>query len=79
MNLTTDVVIIGAGVIGCAIAFEMSKNGYASINVDKLGSAGLGSTSNSCAIIRYSYSTLEGVAMAYESKFYWENWPDISK
>jgi sarcosine oxidase subunit beta len=76
MNLTTDVVIIGAGVIGCAIAFEMSKNGYASINVDKLGSAGLGSTSNSCAIIRYSYSTLEGVAMAYESKFYWENWPD---
>ena len=54
----SDVVIIGAGIIGCAIAFEMSKQGYRTINVDRLNAPGAGSTANSCAIIRYSYSTL---------------------
>ncbi len=71
-----DAVVIGAGVIGAAIAFELSKRGYRTVSVDKLPAAGYGPTSASCAIIRFTYSTRDGVAMAYEGSFYWKNWAD---
>ena len=69
-----DQIIIGAGITGVSIAFELSKKGYKTLVVDKLPAAGLGSTSSTCAIIRTHYSTLEGTAVAYESSFYWKNW-----
>jgi sarcosine oxidase subunit beta len=71
-----DAVIIGAGIIGASIAFELAKKGYKTLNVDKLGAAGAGSTVNTCAIIRTHYSTLEGTAIAYESYLHWKKWPD---
>lgn len=71
-----DAVIIGAGVIGANIGFELAKAGYRTLNVDKLPAAGYGSTANSCAIIRCHYSTRAGVTMAYEGVFYWREWAD---
>ena len=76
MNKKYDAIIIGAGVIGAAIAFELAKKGYKTLNVDKLPSAGYGSTSGSCAIIRLHYSTPDGVATAREGYYYWINWPE---
>ena len=76
MNRKADAIIIGAGVIGCAIAFEMAKRGFQTLNVDKLPTAGFGPTSNSCAIIRAHYSTFEGTAFAYDNFWYWQNWQD---
>ncbi|MGH2522518.1 MAG: FAD-dependent oxidoreductase, partial [Anaerolineales bacterium] len=73
---TSDVVIIGAGVIGCAVGFELAKRGYQVLQVDKNPEAGFGSTSNSCAIVRAHYSTYQGVAMAYECFHYWKDWPN---
>ena len=69
-----DVIIIGAGIIGANIGFELSKAGYKTLNVDKLPAAGYGSTANSCAIVRTHYSTWPGVAMAYEGFHYWKDW-----
>jgi sarcosine oxidase subunit beta len=69
-----DAVIIGAGIIGAAIALELSRKGWKTLNVDKLPAAGYGSTSNSCAIIRTHYSTFDGAALAYEGYFYWKDW-----
>jgi sarcosine oxidase subunit beta len=71
-----DVAIIGAGVIGAALALELSMRGYRTINIDKLPAAGYGPTSNSCSIVRAHYSTWDGVALAWENFFYWENWGD---
>ena len=71
-----DAVIIGAGIIGAATAFELSKLGWHTLNVDRLPAAGYGSTSNSCAIIRTYYSTFEGCAMAFEGYHLWKNWAD---
>jgi sarcosine oxidase subunit beta len=71
-----DAVIIGAGVIGAAIAFELAARGYRTLNVDRLPAAGYGPTSNSCSIIRAHYSSREGVAMAYEGFSYWQNWSE---
>jgi sarcosine oxidase subunit beta len=70
-----DAIIIGAGIIGCCVAFELAKKGYKTLNVDKLPAAGYGSTSGSCAIIRFHYSTPDGVALAREGYFYWLDWP----
>ena len=71
-----DVVIIGAGVIGAAVALELSRKGQKTVNVDKLPAAGYGPTSNSCSIVRAHYSSLDGVAMAYEGFHYWQGWGD---
>ena len=76
MNKTADAIIVGAGVIGSAVAFELAKRGYKTLNIDKLPTSGYGSTSNSCAIVRAHYSTWDGVAMAYEGFFYWDAWDD---
>jgi sarcosine oxidase subunit beta len=74
MNDRYDAVIIGAGVIGAAIAFEMAKKGYRTLNVDKLPAAGEGSTGSTCAIVRTHYSTWDGTALAYESFLHWKDW-----
>ena len=69
-----DVIIIGAGIIGAAIALEMARDSKKVLVLDKLPAAGYGSTSNSCAIIRTYYSTLDGTALAYEGYHYWRDW-----
>ena len=74
MTLKYDAIIIGAGVIGAPIAFELAKIGYKTLSVDKLADAGEGSTAGSCAIVRAHYSTEDGVAMAYEGFKYWLDW-----
>lgn len=70
-----DAIIIGAGIIGAAVGMELARKGYRTVNIDRLPAAGYGSTSNSCAIIRTYYSTLEGCAMAFEGYHYWRDWP----
>ncbi len=74
MSRDYDVIIIGAGIIGCCTAFELAKRGHRTLNVDRLHGAGYGSTAASCAIIRFHYSTPHGVALARESYFYWIDW-----
>ena len=74
MNKKVDAIIIGAGVIGSPIAYELTKKGYKTLTVDKMSDAGEGSTAGSCAIVRAHYSTVDGVAMAYEGFKYWLEW-----
>ena len=73
--MSYDAIVIGAGIIGACTAYELSKRGCRTLNVDKLPAAGYGSTGSSCAIIRTHYSTLDGSALAYEGYFYWADWP----
>ena len=40
-----DAVIIGAGVIGNAVAFELSKQGFKTLNIDRNNVSGYGSVS----------------------------------
>ena len=70
-----DAIIIGAGVIGAAIAHELAGRGWKTLTVDKAASAGAGSTINSCAIVRFSYSSVEGTNLAWEGMHYWKDWP----
>jgi len=74
---STDVVIIGGGVMGASIALELSKNGRKVVVIDKGGAPGAGSTSASSAIIRFTYSNFNTILMAWEAAQYWYNWSDF--
>ena len=74
MTTTTDAIIIGAGVIGTAIALELNRQGKKTISIDRNPASGYGPTSASCAVIRVHYSTLDGTAFAYEGYHYWREW-----
>ena len=76
VSLTCDVVVVGAGVIGCSIALELARTGTAVVVVDKAGAPGQGSTSASSAIVRFNYSTYDGVALSWEAGRCWEHWAD---
>jgi len=73
-HLSADAVVIGAGIIGTAVALELSRSGRRTFCVDRAPKAGYGSTSSSCAIIRVHYSTVEGTAFAFDAYHDWENW-----
>ena len=73
---TADAVVIGAGVIGSSIALALGRRGWRVVVVDKAGGPGHGSTSASSAIVRFNYSTRDGVALSWESKHCWEQWTD---
>lgn len=76
MGLTADAVVVGAGVIGASTALELARTGRRVLVVDKLAGPGQGSTSASSAIVRFNYSTFDGIAAAWESKHHWDNWAD---
>jgi glycine/D-amino acid oxidase-like deaminating enzyme len=69
-----DAVVVGAGVIGSAIALELARAGRRVVVVDRAGGAGLGSTSASSAVVRYNFSTLAGVTAAWEARACWSSW-----
>jgi sarcosine oxidase, subunit beta len=64
-------VVIGAGVIGSAVAFELARRGRSVVCVDSGPGPGMGSTSASSAIIRFHYSTPEAVLTAWEAAAQW--------
>ncbi|MEX2628446.1 MAG: FAD-dependent oxidoreductase [Tistlia sp.] len=74
MTESYDAIVVGAGVIGAAVGLELARKGWRTLNLDRLPTAGYGSTSGSCAIIRTHYSTVAGAALAYEGYFYWKDW-----
>ena len=71
-----DAIIIGTGVIGAAVAFEMAKAGWKTLSLDRNAQVGHGSTAGSCAIIRMHYSTIDGTAFAWEGYHYWRDWAE---
>lgn len=55
MGRSHDVIIIGAGVMGCAAAWELARRGLTVLVLEK-GSIGMGATGRSSAIVRQHYS-----------------------
>ncbi|HEX8306341.1 MAG TPA: FAD-dependent oxidoreductase [Jatrophihabitans sp.] len=72
---TADVVVIGAGILGSAIAFELARDGRQVTVVDQGSTAGAGSTMDSSAIIRCHYTAPAAVAAARDCYFDWIDWP----
>lgn len=75
--LTSDVLVIGCGVLGASIALAASKEGKSVTVVDELKSAGFGSTSASAGIVRVHAGDVESSLLAWEGTRYWETWRDF--
>jgi sarcosine oxidase, subunit beta len=73
---TADAVVVGAGVIGAATALELARAGRQVVVVDRLAGPGQGSTGASSAVVRFNYSTIDGIAASWEARHYWQNWAD---
>jgi sarcosine oxidase subunit beta len=68
--------VVGAGVIGASTAFELAKTGRRVVVVDQLPGPGQGSTGASSAVVRFNYSTFDGIATAWEAHHHWLHWAD---
>jgi sarcosine oxidase subunit beta len=70
----TDVIVVGAGVVGASTAFHLAERGIDTLVVDREGPAG-GSTARSGALIRAHYPTALEADLAWESiTDYFEVW-----
>src|SRR5215831_199206 len=76
MATTTDVLVVGGGVIGCSIAFHLARRRVGRIVLLEKAYLGAGSSGKSGAIIRQHYSNALTVAMARQSLAVFENFPD---
>ena len=72
--ITTDVLVIGAGVIGSAVALECARRWASVTVVDTRGGPGYGSTSASSAMVRYHYHHFPEAALAWEAGARWQEW-----
>jgi len=75
MTQSSDVIIIGAGVIGCATAFHLAQRGISVVVLEK-DAVGAGGTGRSSAIIRTHYSNELTARMALHSLRVFQNWGD---
>lgn len=71
-----DVVVIGAGVIGSSVAFQLAQLGAKNVLVLDRGTIGAGTTSQSSGILRTHYSVKENVELAQKS---WAVFNDFSR
>jgi sarcosine oxidase, subunit beta len=69
-----DAVVVGAGIIGCAISLELGRAGWRVLCADAGPAAGTGSTGASSAIVRFHYTEAEATAVAWDSYADWANW-----
>ncbi|MDN6604131.1 FAD-dependent oxidoreductase [Brevibacterium sp.] len=76
-GMKAKAVIVGSGVMGASIAFSLAKRGYAVAVVDKKSGPAQGSTGATSAIVRFTYSLRDTIALAWESKHLWENLRDL--
>lgn len=74
--MSASAIVVGSGVMGASIAFSLARRGYAVTVVDKKSGPAQGSTGATSAIVRFTYSLRDSIALAWESKHLWENLRD---
>jgi glycine/D-amino acid oxidase-like deaminating enzyme len=76
---TADVVIIGGGIMGMSIAYQVARRSAMSVVVLERGAGlGGGSTGGSSAITRQRYSKAESVRIARDGNVVWRNWSEYT-
>ena len=75
---STDIVVVGAGVIGLSVAYQLALRTSARIRVLEKGAGlGEGSTGASSAVCRFRYSRNEMVELAKDGIRAYQNWGDF--
>jgi sarcosine oxidase subunit beta len=76
--MTADVIIIGAGVIGAAAAFQLSLLGAGDVLVVDRATAGSGMSCRSSALVRMHYTFPPEVELAVRSDAMFAAWPELT-
>jgi sarcosine oxidase, subunit beta len=71
-----DVIVVGAGVVGCSLAFHLARADARVIVFDK-GNICTGMSARSGALIRMHYTFAPEVELAWKSLSYFSNWRQI--
>ncbi len=74
---TADIIIIGGGLFGCSIAYNLVKNGAKKVVLLERKAICSGGTAKSCAIVRTHYSIRTNMIHAVESLKIFANFPEI--
>ncbi len=74
---TADIVILGAGVMGASIAFQLAQRRAGKIVVIDKGHVARGGSGRSSALVRMHYSYPPEVQLALVSLRMFENWRDV--
>ncbi len=76
---TVDVVIVGGGIMGMSIAYQIARRSSISVVVLEKGAGlGEGSTGGSSAITRQRYSKVESIRVARDGNVIWRNWSEYT-
>lgn len=73
MNETYDAIVIGAGVIGASIAYNLSERGLRVLILERQ-SVGVGATGASSGLVRMHYDLEVDSALAWQSFHFFKNW-----
>ncbi|MCC6944628.1 MAG: FAD-binding oxidoreductase [Thermomicrobiales bacterium] len=76
MKQTAEVVIVGAGIMGCAIAYSLAERGVKDIVVLERDEIGRGATADAAGGIRQQFSTETNVRLATWSVRVWEHFAE---
>jgi sarcosine oxidase subunit beta len=71
-----QIVIVGAGVVGCSLAFHLARAG-ARVRVFDKGQICAGMSARSGALVRMHYTFAPEAALAWESFQYFQNWREL--
>jgi sarcosine oxidase, subunit beta len=73
MNQTYDAIVVGAGVIGASVAYNLSQRGLKVLILERQ-SVGAGATGASSGLVRMHYDIEVDSALAWESFHFFKNW-----
>ncbi len=73
-----EVIVVGAGVIGAATAFHLTRLGVRDVLVLDRGAAGSGMSCRSSALVRMHYTFPAEVELALRSDAMFEEWPELT-
>ena len=74
---SADVVVVGAGVMGTSLAFELARRKAGRVVVLDKGAVGQGMSGRSSALVRMHYSLPQEVKLAVRSLEMFHNWRDV--
>jgi glycine/D-amino acid oxidase-like deaminating enzyme len=74
---TSEIIVVGAGVVGCSLAFHLARTGKKVTVFDKARDVGAGMSARSGALLRMHYTFAPEAELAWKSLSYFVHWEQM--